>query len=453
MEDTSVILCLDVPEGTNFGLDMMEFQCGPKFKGIKLIPPGVHYVHYSSCSNVGGDVGSRIGFFLHTKEGEVIVRKWNPSLEELETLSEEEELGFIHGVKNYDFDSFLGPYDESKKSEWDLMTLNMSDELLKRITPVSGAVRSAAAKAHYLMNNDKNDVAVTDDNNDGNDSKTDEKESDMEIDGDGEEESKNESKIDIEDNTRVLVHFAGVGDFEEDFSIRPRQNNNKPSSSSSSPSSFTTGTDAQAQTMNKLLETEASVAGIDKVFFTSFPIKFPPMEFCDTPERITMASMDSTELLISILEKKFDNRPDLLLGELEAAFILFLHGQSLEAFEQWGAMVRVFCKCDALLCSNCAAHANYRTYTIGIMVPFLKALIRQLKMFPEDFFKADLSEDNLLGEALKDLFASARDGGLDVESSVSEILMSLEKVCQSRFDYNPAQIVESEEDQPVIVEL
>lgn len=40
------ILCLDVPEGTQMGLDYYEWTCGPKFKGIKLIPPGVHFLYY-----------------------------------------------------------------------------------------------------------------------------------------------------------------------------------------------------------------------------------------------------------------------------------------------------------------------------------------------------------------------------------------------------------------------
>lgn len=40
------ILCLDVPEGTEFGIDYGSWSVGPKFKGVKLVPPGVHYVYY-----------------------------------------------------------------------------------------------------------------------------------------------------------------------------------------------------------------------------------------------------------------------------------------------------------------------------------------------------------------------------------------------------------------------
>lgn len=47
----ATILCLDVPEGTEFGIDKHCWRAGPKFKGVKLIPPGLHYVFYSYVTN------------------------------------------------------------------------------------------------------------------------------------------------------------------------------------------------------------------------------------------------------------------------------------------------------------------------------------------------------------------------------------------------------------------
>lgn len=40
------IVCLDVPERTHFGIDFTDYVVGPKFKGVKLIPPGPHFVYY-----------------------------------------------------------------------------------------------------------------------------------------------------------------------------------------------------------------------------------------------------------------------------------------------------------------------------------------------------------------------------------------------------------------------
>lgn len=39
------ILCLDVPPGISFGIDYMSFTVGERFRGVKMIPPGVHFVY------------------------------------------------------------------------------------------------------------------------------------------------------------------------------------------------------------------------------------------------------------------------------------------------------------------------------------------------------------------------------------------------------------------------
>ncbi len=45
-EEGAVLFLLDVPVGTEFGIDMNSWNTGEKFKGVKMIPPGLHYVHY-----------------------------------------------------------------------------------------------------------------------------------------------------------------------------------------------------------------------------------------------------------------------------------------------------------------------------------------------------------------------------------------------------------------------
>ena len=41
-----VLVLLDVPERTEFGIDFNCWSVGPRFKGIKMIPPGLHLVYY-----------------------------------------------------------------------------------------------------------------------------------------------------------------------------------------------------------------------------------------------------------------------------------------------------------------------------------------------------------------------------------------------------------------------
>lgn len=37
---------LEVPSGMEFGIDMMSWSTGEKFKGIKMIPEGLHFIYY-----------------------------------------------------------------------------------------------------------------------------------------------------------------------------------------------------------------------------------------------------------------------------------------------------------------------------------------------------------------------------------------------------------------------
>lgn len=40
------LVFLDVPEGTEFGIDYNSWTVGSRFRGVKMIPPGIHFVYY-----------------------------------------------------------------------------------------------------------------------------------------------------------------------------------------------------------------------------------------------------------------------------------------------------------------------------------------------------------------------------------------------------------------------
>ncbi len=42
----AALVLLDVPEKTEFGIDYNSWTVGPKFKGVKMIPPGFHFIYY-----------------------------------------------------------------------------------------------------------------------------------------------------------------------------------------------------------------------------------------------------------------------------------------------------------------------------------------------------------------------------------------------------------------------
>lgn len=88
----ATLLLLDVPQHTLLGIDTQVFSVGPRFKGIKMVPPGPHFVYYCSSSRHGNEFAPTVGFFLTTHPSEVIVRKWHAQEERLIRLSEEEIL-------------------------------------------------------------------------------------------------------------------------------------------------------------------------------------------------------------------------------------------------------------------------------------------------------------------------------------------------------------------------
>ena len=52
-ESGANIILLNVPPGTEIGIDMQSWRTGPEFKGIKMIPSGLHFIYFSSVSSEG----------------------------------------------------------------------------------------------------------------------------------------------------------------------------------------------------------------------------------------------------------------------------------------------------------------------------------------------------------------------------------------------------------------
>lgn len=77
-----------------------------EFRGIKLIPVGPHFVYSSSRDRFGNPSASRSGFFHYFKAGEILVKEWEPTKEELQNRSkgnvELEKQRISENLKNLD---------------------------------------------------------------------------------------------------------------------------------------------------------------------------------------------------------------------------------------------------------------------------------------------------------------------------------------------------------------
>ncbi|XP_009105213.1 protein AAR2 homolog [Brassica rapa] len=136
----ATLLFLDVPQHTLIGIDTQMFTVGPAFKGIKMIPPGIHFVFYSSSTRDGKEFSPTIGFFIDVTPSQVIVRKWNQQDEWLAKVSEEEEERYSQAVKSLEFDKHLGPYDLSQYGAWKHLSNYITKDVIEKFEPVGGEI-------------------------------------------------------------------------------------------------------------------------------------------------------------------------------------------------------------------------------------------------------------------------------------------------------------------------
>ncbi|XP_076619044.1 protein AAR2 homolog [Colletes latitarsis] len=141
VEDATLVV-LNVPSGTEFGIDLKSWNTDHSFKGIKMIPPGFHYVHYSAV-NEFGETAPKIGF-LHTfKKSEFLVRRWDTKEEDLSSEVVPEEI--VQKLKDNlkELNRYLGSYPFDIWTQWKELTNHVSPSLIERCSPICGFVRSA----------------------------------------------------------------------------------------------------------------------------------------------------------------------------------------------------------------------------------------------------------------------------------------------------------------------
>jgi len=133
----AVLVMLGVPAGTEFGVDYNTWTVGPRFKGVKMVPPGVHFVHYSSARPGEHDTGPRTGFFVELKPQQVVMRQWNVATEALEEVTDAEQELNRHRGGLLALEPDLGPYPFDGLRRWLALTSKLSPAVVTRLRPVS----------------------------------------------------------------------------------------------------------------------------------------------------------------------------------------------------------------------------------------------------------------------------------------------------------------------------
>ena len=74
------------------------FVVGPRFQGVKMLPPGPHMVSYNAAGagGGGGDFAPTVSFFAHLAAQQVLVRRWDAAEELLLPMQDSEEVSEAH---------------------------------------------------------------------------------------------------------------------------------------------------------------------------------------------------------------------------------------------------------------------------------------------------------------------------------------------------------------------
>lgn len=292
------VLCLDCPEGMLFGIDYSAWTVGPRFMGVKLVPPGLHYV-YSSAS--AEDVGvARSGFFLYMKPRDVSVFRWDHETEELSRLDNaDEEARYADGVRSFDFDSQLGPYPSELSGQWTELTRHTSVEVVNKIEPVARIIRSK--RAEYDAGGGQNDQAHP---------------------------AKGTTPNDLD------------GDEEMDVEPPPSQPEPRSQSQKVSDSRF-----------------ESNTGSSSNLFFSVVPRSRKKVGA--TPADTTQLHMDRSAQLEDMIARAYGGSELCILGELQLAYIAFLLGQNYDGFEQWRELLRLLCTCEVAVATRPELFAEF----------------------------------------------------------------------------------------------
>ena len=164
---THCVLLLDLPPNALAGIDLLSFTTTPRFKGVKNLPPGLHFTFAASDTSLSVRHGA--WFYVSPGAGppQILVKKWDPKTEDFiaetshaELLTWKANLGSIwkEGLTPYRQTVRAGETDEDdaaveESSDWGRLTSRISQSLLTRIcglNPDHWSLTSASSAAQDL---------------------------------------------------------------------------------------------------------------------------------------------------------------------------------------------------------------------------------------------------------------------------------------------------------------
>ncbi|XP_014370310.2 protein AAR2 homolog [Papilio machaon] len=391
---------LGVPKGTVFGIDLKCWRTDEEFRGIRLIPPGMHYIYYASASETEiDDVSQRSGFFQYFNENDIIVKMWDKKTEDVskEVVDEHTVERIRENLNN--IDRYLAPYPYDIWSRWHCLTRQISEALAKKLSPEQGIIRSE--EFHSIPDSERPR---------------------------GIKKSKECSE---EEKQKTMEN-------KEEPSQGSSEHFNKGESSSSPRHSGT-------RRLSRMTEKEREDAMLPNLKpvegtvmrFTEIPKnKYPPGS---SPMEITKHHLDQSYTLELMIAQH--DEPLHIIGELQFAYTIFLIGHYWNGFDHWRNLVVLLCSCEDAL-------DKYR----DVFIHFIATIQHQMKELPLEFLCGIEMEQNVFYKKFREFFRNVYSA-----KSNQKLVIMIEKFKKSLADLFqwefPNDDTDDEDEKPVVVEM
>lgn len=397
-EEGGTLVLLGMPVGTEFGIDLNSWNVGNRFKGVKMIPPGLHFIYFSAVSRQG-DTAPRTGFFHIFQQREVVLRHYDPNTEDLKVEDvDPDEVARIR-ANLHDLDRCLGAYPIDSWRKWVSLTQYVDQGELERMLPLSGRVCSVL---ELIPGRTWHKTA------------------------------KQPKSGETSSATDVSSLFTGC---QTDGSHLTLSNRDQWSRSSDI-YEITYDFEYLKQTKPKQVLPEMTPKAGTEFRFSKFPSQ--PYRDGATPSEVTRYSLDSSYSVRQMMDKA--DRPESMLAELQMSFVCFLVGQVWDAWEQWRCLMSALCRAEELLLQ-----------IPELFSKFISIIHFQIQEVPEDLFVDIVESNNFLAAALTTLFANVNDNTSSLPTHLVKKAQRFKVHITEKFKWN-LNLVDEGEDAPIIVE-
>jgi len=466
-QSAAQLVLLDMPSGLPFGIDRASFVVGERFKGMKMVPPGVHYVWYSAvvtgAAGGGGgmlsdpDMAPRVGFFVCLQSGDVLVRRWEAENEMLSgPLEEDEAVRYAAGARRFDFDAGQGTYPLHQADAWRKLVSFVRPQTVARLEPIGKNIgATAAANGAQRRKYKLEDKFASAEQAQAALAKAAEAQK-------AQQQAPALEQPGAASNASGIAAATAEGDEGKASDEADASMSDIPSGDAAAASTAAAASASAAAVSSVATPADSAASPTDSKLPaalaapTTYYSRIPraselvsKARLADPAARAALLSqlhLDHTPRLDALLQSVADSAASFyattatassaddavddiaaaagaqlelsereLLGELQFSFVAFLIGQDQAAFEAWKELCILLCSCVSGLESR---HALFEAWA-ALVLP------AQLAELPRDFFVDPISGDNFLAPALQRLFDAVEERDLASGDSEARLPTSL----------------------------